>query len=148
MHPARYKISLRITHPSMDPEYISKQLSLKPFRKWKAGSQRTTPSGKRLTGTYKDTYCVFDLDEKIGDDLESTLGTLTRKFYAHKHFLKKVQSTGGNIEYFIGLFVNKNTGLVLDRRLMIQLTELGIDLSFDIYSDQTSTKKVARRTSS
>jgi hypothetical protein len=146
MYPARYKISLRITHPNMDPEDISGQLGLSPFRKWKAGSQRTTPTGKQLPGTYKETYCVFDLDEKSDGELESTLCTLTKQFRSLKHFFKKVRSTGGSIEYFIGLFVEKNTGIELDGNLMAQLVNLGIDLSFDIYELQHFQKKTVRRT--
>lgn len=146
MYPARYKISLRITHPSMDPDDISGQLGLSPFRKWKAGSQRTTPTGKPLTGIYKETYCVFDLEEKSAGDLESTLYTLTKQFRSFEHFLKKVRSTGGSIEYFIGLFVKKNTGLVLESSLMAQLVNMGIDLSFDIYESQHFQKKTVRRT--
>ena len=130
----------------MDPADISRQLRLSPSRKWKAGTQRTTPTGKQLTGTYKETYCVFDLDEKSDGDLESTLLTLTKQFHSFEHFLKKVRSTGGSIEYFIGLFVKKNTGLELDSGLMAQLVNLGIDLSFDIYESQHFQKKIVRRT--
>lgn len=146
MNPSKYKIALRINHPNMDPEDISRQLRLSPSRKWKAGTPKTTPTGKQLTGTYKETYCVFDLDEKSGDDLESTLCTLTKQFRSFEHFLKKVRLTGGSIEYFIGLFVKKNTGLELSGSLMAQLVNLGIDLSFDIYESQHFPKKTVRRT--
>lgn len=95
---------------------------------------------------YEETHCVFDLDEKSRGGLESTLRALTTKLLSSEHFLKKIRSTGGNIEYFIGLFVKKNTGLVLDTSLMAQLVNLGIDLSFDIYESQHLQKKTARRT--
>lgn len=146
MYPAKYKIALRITHPCMDPDDISKQLRLKSSRKWKAGSQRTTPAGKRLTGTNKETYCVFDLDTKARGDLPSTLNTRIKKLLAFMPLFQKIRSTGGTIEFFVGLFIKINTGMVLDRSLMAQLVDLGIDLSLDIYEAQPSTKEAARRT--
>lgn len=148
MDSPKYKVALRVTHPSMDPDDISKRLGLNPSRKWKAGSRRTTPAGRQLTGINKETYCVFDLDEKSGDDLESTLCTLTKQFRSFESFLKKIRATGGSIEYFIGLFVKRNTGVALDGSLMAQLANLGIDLSFDIYESQHFPKKTARRTTS
>lgn len=129
----------------MDPEDISGQLDLSPSRKWKAGSQRSTPAGEQLAGTNKETYCVFDLDEKVGSDLELTLCALTTKFRNFEKFFKKVRSTGGTIEFFVGLFVKVNTGIVLDRGLMAQLTKLGIDLSFDIYESHRPRKVAARQ---
>jgi hypothetical protein len=127
----------------MDPDDISTQLRLRPSRKWKAGSRRTTPTGKQLAGTNNETYCVFDLDAKTRDNLYSTLCTGVKKLLAFKPVLQEIRSTGGTIEFFVGLFVKINTGIVLDRSLMAQLTELGIDLSLDIYSERQSTKKVA-----
>ncbi|TKB68028.1 MAG: DUF4279 domain-containing protein [Nitrospira sp.] len=146
MYPARFEISLRITHPSMDPEDISTQLRLKASTKWKAGLRRTTPVGTLLAGTNDATFCVFELDAKTRGHLDTTLNTLTKKLFRFKHFFQKIRSTGGSIEYFIGLFVNRNTGIILDRSLMAQLVNLGIDLSLDIYASQPTQKKAARRT--
>lgn len=143
MNPARYKIALRISHPNMDPEDISTQLHLSPSRKWKAGTPRTTPAGKRLAGTNRETYCVFDLDEQTSGDLVETLSAFTKKLLAFKPFLHKIQSTGGGIEYFVGLFVKKNAGITIDKSLMVQLLDLGIELSLDIY-DLPNPKKVTR----
>jgi hypothetical protein len=145
MYPARYKIALRITHPNMDPEDISTKLGLNPFRKWKAGTQRTTPAGKKLSGIYKETYCVFDLGDKTGRDLVETLSSLTKKLVAFKPLLQNIRSTGGSIEYSIGLFVKSNTGVVIDQRIMIQLVDLGIDLLFDIYESEDTPGKATRR---
>jgi hypothetical protein len=146
MYPARFVISLRITHPSMDPEDISTQLHLKASIKRKVGLRRTTPAGTLLAGTNDATFCVFELDAKTRGHLDTSLNALTKKLFRLKPFLQKIRSTGGSIEYFIGLFVKKNTGIMLGKSLMTQLVDLGIDLSLDIYASQQIQKKAARRT--
>ena len=121
MYPARYKISLRITHPTMDPEDISTQLGLRACVSQKVGSRRTTPAGTLLSGTRDATFCVFELEVSTAmrGDLESALNMWTKKLFASKSFFQNIRSTGGTSEYFIGVFMEKgNTGVVFEDRLV------------------------------
>jgi hypothetical protein len=149
MYPAKYKITLRITHPSMDAEDIAIQLGLQASRRWSAGSRRTTPTGTLLSGVNDVTFCMFELEvpmEMIGD-LGSALSLWTKKLFAAKSFFDHIRSTGGTIEYFIGVFMEKgNTGVVMEVSLMNQLVELGIGLSLDIYESQHVEQEATRRT--
>jgi Domain of unknown function (DUF4279) len=52
----RYAISLRVTHPSLDPAEITSALQLTPSRTWRAGEPRTTPKGTPLQGVYSNTF--------------------------------------------------------------------------------------------
>ena len=56
-----------------------------------------------------------------------------QNFYSHKKFFEKIRETGGSIEYFIGLYFDKNGGEIFDCSLLSQLSELKIDLSLDFY---------------
>ena len=44
----KFKIDLRIWHPNLAPELISKKLHLMPDTYWKSGDTRKTPTGSSL----------------------------------------------------------------------------------------------------
>ena len=52
----RYRISLRLRHPSADPADFTAALGLSPFRCWRAGEARATPKGTPLDGQWPDTF--------------------------------------------------------------------------------------------
>jgi hypothetical protein len=142
----RYSISLRLTHPSIDPAAISKALKLKPSRSWRAGDVRTTPTGSPLKGMWRETYWTSGnlLRGKWprGKDLRDAIDELVRQFRARKNFFHKVRDEGGRIEFFIGWFFLGNSGDVLDCDLLARLAELRIDLSFDIYPPDQPQKSI------
>jgi hypothetical protein len=56
MYPFHYKVSLRFSHPKMDPHEITTALGLSPKRSWMVGEPKTTPTGQRLKGINRKTY--------------------------------------------------------------------------------------------
>ena len=56
MHPYTYKVSLRIFHPTIDPQVITDTLSLQPSTIHKVGERRATPTGTLLDGHYDQSY--------------------------------------------------------------------------------------------
>src|SRR5690606_8846790 len=48
--PYRFKVSLRLVHPSADLSHCSREFGLEPSRQWRAGDARTTPRGRPLEG--------------------------------------------------------------------------------------------------
>jgi uncharacterized protein DUF4279 len=135
MNPFEYKVSLRLQHPSMNPDEISAALSLKPKQKWKAGEQRKTPTGIPLEGNREESYWCCDMDHPNGVELSEFLETLTKKLKEKKEFLAKIRSTGGSTEFFIGWFSRRNSGDIFDWKLLKTLAELQINLSFDVYGE-------------
>lgn len=141
MNPYEYKVSLRITHPTMDPHIITGTLGKEPFRSWQAGSPRKTPKGDPLEGVYKETYWSARLtkNESISSEevpLESFLLEETNLFKNHSSFLGNIKDSGGKIEYFIGVFGNSNMGCEFNTELLTSINNLGIELSLDIYSSE------------
>lgn len=134
MNPFRYSISLRLRHPSMDPEKISTALGETPRFSWKAGERRRTPTGQSLEGLNDTTYwCSQSIDGK-GFDLASTIGLNLESLESHRSFLTGFCSTGGEVEYFIGWYTDgRNTGETFNSDLLKRLADLGIDLAFDVY---------------
>ena len=143
MYPYGLKFSLQVTHPSIDPEMICSELGLDPEVSWKAGARRKNPKGKLLTGNRKETYCCFDLHlpNKNTEEFENAIKYWNRKFAKHKIFLNRIRSEGGTVDYFVGLFVDRNSGVTLDHSLLFELVNLGIGVSFDVYGSELSRRK-------
>lgn len=65
--PYRFKISLRLVHPSADLSPCSKEFGLEPSRVWKVGEARTTPRGTPLEGLRSESYWTTPLDASAHD---------------------------------------------------------------------------------
>jgi hypothetical protein len=136
MADARFTISLRLRHPSMDPRDMSAAIGAEPHRQWKAGDRRVHPSGTLLEGHRDATYwCLGFPDEKessLADALERHVARLRNC----KQFLDDFHASGGSAEFFIGWFVERNSGDVLEWSLLRELADLHISLSFDVYGSE------------
>lgn len=133
MNPFKHTVSLRVEHPTVDPDQISAQLGIKPDTKWMAGSERVSPKGNLLDGKHEKSYwsCALESDDRVG--LADFLTTFTARLEAHKDFLRWIRSTGGRTEYFVGWFSNGNSGEIFSCDLLGKLSDLCIDLSLDVY---------------
>lgn len=141
MNPYEYKVSLRITHPSIDPQIITGTLGLKPTRSWQAGSPRQTPKGEKLEGNNKNSYWCASLNNGSAllseeTPLESYLLEKTTLLKEHSGFLGNIKESDGKIEYFIGIFGNKNLGCEFNSELLLSINNLGIELLLDIYPNE------------
>lgn len=138
MAPYSYAISLRISHPNMDPEEITRILSLTPVRMHKAGDPRQTPKGKQLEGVYKETYWYTQLvpegERSSGDELlEDFLFEVSEELQQFSNFFTRIRAEEGHIDLFIGTFGNRNYSYELPPKMLKAVGELGIALSFDVY---------------
>lgn len=138
MNPYTFSISLRITHPSFDPELATKQLGLEPSRSWKAGNPRTALNGNPLEGVYPESYWTARLlgEQPVPSedrDLESGLFDEATRLEAHIPFFERITSEGGRVELFIGIFGSRNFGFYVHRDLIQKISVLFIELAFDVY---------------
>lgn len=136
MNKYEYTISLRLRHPSMNPAEITAALGLGPFRCWRAGEPRSTPTGAPLEGRWPDTYWTSGRladGQWRGKALPSAVCALLDQIATHKDFFQQVRAEGGKVELFVGWYFDGNSGDILDFELMGRLAALKIDLSLDIY---------------
>jgi hypothetical protein len=136
MNPYRHTISLRIRHPRMAQEQISKALALPPKFAWTVGEPRKTPKGHPLDGVRAESYWSCPLSETKASEvqsLEQALGSTLRSLEPHAEFLGEVAQSGGSAELFIGLFGDRNLGLELPPATLASCGRLGLALSLDIY---------------
>ena len=137
MKPYRYGISLRVFHPTIDPDKISRELGLKPFRCWKAGEPRTTPIGTPLKGNWAESYwCSKQLIRGAlprGQTLPAAISKLLDRLEPYKTFFHRIRVGGGRVELDVGWYFPVRGGDVFDYALQARLAKLKIDLSLDIY---------------
>ena len=132
--PFRFKASLRLSHPSMDPNEISSSLGLTPQRAWRADQERSTPQGTPLQGVYEFTYWSTSIAESetssLTDELEPWIDYLSDR----ASFLEHFSESGGEIEFFVGWFTTEvSGGETFDWQFLKRLAQLKINLAFDVY---------------
>jgi hypothetical protein len=139
MNRYRYKISLRVRHPSMDPAEITHAVDLIPWRCWPAQEPRTTPLGKPLGGIWPHTYWTARVmeGEWPGKDLQVAIGEVVDWLELSRSFFEKVHSEGGTAEFFVGWFFEGQSGGVFDCGLLARMADLKINLSLDLYPPDT-----------
>jgi len=138
MYPYRYAVSLRIRHPQINPDDITDNLGINPSRAWMAGLPRLGIKGNKLNGINEETYWTADLhkeksikSKKIS--FEDYLSKQVKRLNKSEKYFRRIRKSGGQIEFFIGLFCDKNMGVELPSALLARMSKLGIDLSLDIY---------------
>jgi Domain of unknown function (DUF4279) len=138
MSPCRYRFSLRLRHPRMDPREISRALGSKPQFQWMAGEKRATPKGQPLDGVNASTYWCSEGIEREGLSLTEALSSHLSTLEDRRAFLREFVSTGGAIEYFVTWLTNGvNTGAIFDWQLLRRLSALQVDLDLDVYGDNS-----------
>jgi hypothetical protein len=130
-----FRISLRVFHPTMAADDILVVLRLEPAIVHSVGDPRVNPKGVRLEGVYDRTYVCFPLDAHRAATLEETLERVLEGPLAGTDDLTaKLVSSGGTVEFFIGLFCEGNSGIELDAGLLKRLAEKSLSLGFDIHA--------------
>jgi hypothetical protein len=143
MHPYEFSISLRLTHPTEDLASIYAKINTEPGfiprQIWKVGSQRRGQQGQELEGTYDKSYCYFDL---LTSPQKSTVESLSEAIEKNLELLEPFRSvlrehveSGGDSEFFVGLYIDSNSGETFYPDLMQKMAEFKIKLSIDIYPD-------------
>ncbi|MBD3817264.1 MAG: DUF4279 domain-containing protein [Halothiobacillus sp.] len=129
-----FSVSLRIWHPTLSTDDVVKQICMKPEVAHSVGEQRTSPSGEILEGLYRRTYCCFELTRKAAGVFTDALPSLLQTIKKHKNFLETLVLDGGRSELFVGVFAEGATGFTLEPPVMMELSELSLELSVDIYN--------------
>lgn len=138
-----YDISLRFFHPSIDPAVITAALCLKPSWAWRAGEPRLNRKGEPLRdsngtplkGVRRESYWVASISkgESVEKHLRAAISEALDQLLPHRDFLHRIRLEGGRSEFFIGWYLQSNSGDVFDCDLLAILADMKVDLHLDIY---------------
>ena len=134
--PQRTALSLRIGHPMRDLSSLCAALGLVPTHIWKKGDERKTPRGRKLGGTRDSSYCTIRFGETSRQRLPEKIQAALSLLKPHRELLRELSSTGGEVSFFVGWFLEDNTGSYFDWKILDELVDLRIGLELDIYVPQ------------
>ncbi|MHB1232665.1 MAG: hypothetical protein ACYCZQ_08825 [Burkholderiales bacterium] len=148
MNSYEYRVSLRITHPTISPELITQTLNIEPFRKWTVGEPRSNPKGQSLPGINKESFWGANLHKpkNLNSEnivLEEFLVAANKRLSSHAEFFAQLVREGGYVEYFVGWLGSSNFGATFEPSLMEGTAKLNIAIGLDIYPDESSNETAA-----
>jgi hypothetical protein len=132
-----FTVSLRIRHPSMDPQEITRTLNLEPQHVWKAGGRRCSPTGESLEGTYRESYWMALLTDgpqasSETASVESVLMKALVQLRRTQDFFSQVKADGGAAEFSVSIFGRESFALELSSELISGLGRLGLAIAMDV----------------
>lgn len=129
----KISLSLRLRHSTLDVGKISRQFGLNPSREWRAGDPNVSPTGRPLGGFSPSSYSTASIDIAAASGLADALANSVARLELHKVELAEFLHAGGSAAIFIGWFLDRNEGEILEATLLGRLSQLGVSLEFDVY---------------
>ena len=127
------EFTLRIWHPNLDPEAVTKALGISPSVAYKAGSPRTLPSGVAASSYHRESLWAYDVPLSPNSSLAEAIEAVTALLSPQLQGLHQLQDQGARVEYFVGLFVDAARVEVLEARQIEKLAELRFEVVLNIY---------------
>ncbi|HTJ63909.1 MAG TPA: DUF4279 domain-containing protein [Alphaproteobacteria bacterium] len=134
-----YYLDLRIWHPSISPDEITRELGIQPKYAWQAGQRRKTPKGTLLDGVYRESYWSTDPfgDGEISSsayEAEDRATELLDILEPRRDVLLRLKSEGARIFLQISPYSNRMYGFEFSPDFLARCAGLGITLAFEIHS--------------
>ena len=128
-----FTVMLRIRHPNIDPDDITRKLGLVPQHSWRAGEARRTAQGAPLEGAYRESFWTAELQEletglKGVREIEGVLMAAVVLLRRSQAFLSKLHADGGTVELSVEVIGNRDSSLTLSPQLLSLLAKTGVAL--------------------
>ncbi|MDR2871761.1 MAG: DUF4279 domain-containing protein [Xanthomonadaceae bacterium] len=135
--PYQYRVSLRITHPSVDLSRFDSLLGIESQWGWRVGDFKETPSGVPSKERHSSSYWCAELTLSYTSTEEATLEDFLQEWLdrltPHQELLAQISEEGGGTELFIGLFLENAAAFSLSPILLAQFALLRMALDVGIY---------------
>jgi hypothetical protein len=133
-------LDLRIWHPELDPDLVTKTLGLRANIAWRSGDPRRTPKGTDLGGTRTGGYWAcnpfsYGWRDSADSQVEDGLAELVTFLEPHRDFLLGINQ-GGRVRVWISTHSNRNFALELSPSLLTRIASLDITLVHDVFQGQ------------
>ncbi|HUO95396.1 MAG TPA: DUF4279 domain-containing protein [Steroidobacteraceae bacterium] len=138
-----YTAFLRVRHPSIDPDEITRELGLEPAHAWAAGSPRAAEPAR---GAHPDSYWFAPLavpawapESRLAEwpgsqtlPLESFLLAQVRLLTPHKSFFARINTEGGSCELAVTLGMQGRLVVELPASLVRSLAALDLSVTLEV----------------
>jgi hypothetical protein len=99
-------------------------------RAWSVGEPRSTPKGRVLPGTNKETYCVFSV-KVDSTDVSGGLDDVVGGLEIQRGVLLDLAQTGGRCEVFVSWEASSNVGDLFSYQFLERLIALKLSLAVE-----------------
>jgi hypothetical protein len=132
--PYRYRLSLRIWHPTDDPAEYTREFGLTPEFVHETGKMRFRPNGEPLR-IARESYWSHQFEPSSEpEDVDVLAFRVAEGLSVHSELLNRIVATGGQVDFSIAVFMKQSNVVVLiDPALQAACSKLGIRLAMDIY---------------
>jgi hypothetical protein len=149
MTPNDFSIALRIRHPSIDPQEVTRRLGIDPQHAWRAGEPRPVDDDDAGSALHRETYWVGLLppplngpspwSQRVEESLRLSAALPQASLYftllnmkRSAGFWREFSDQGGTVECLIQVHKAERFRLDLSQALLLALVELRITLSIDV----------------
>jgi hypothetical protein len=143
-----YTVSLRIRHPSIDPEELTEKLGFAPHYSWRAGDPKRDASGEPGEGTYRETYWFGRLPSmSLGTIADTPLGAIPDlplegaimlallRLQRADEFWSALVASGGTARVIVEIYGGRDLTLDLSPPTLAMLARLGLAISVDVHTE-------------
>lgn len=119
----------------MDPDTITKQLSLAPSRCWQAGKERYDLKGNKLSGTWPETkwWHAWKVNGNLGISFFEKTTLIIDDLYPNRDFFCKINQDQGKTLLIIDLPGSSNQGSELPFSSIKKLAEMKINMGIEVF---------------
>ena len=133
-----FTVSLRIRHPTIDPDTVTAMLAIEPQHTWRAGQPRCDPGGAELAGAHRDSYWMGRLMEEpqlssAGVSVERVLLKTLNHLRRAQSFLEQLSAEGGVAELHVSLYARDDFRLELPSEALVLLGRLHLAVALDVH---------------
>lgn len=136
--PFRYRVSLRVTHPSWSHYKLADHVGLSPKYAWSVGDAHPFRSPDTPPKIRRHSYCSFEIGHGDDGELTSLLEQTLNEFANRDTKLRAIQMSGGDVSFYVFWCPNGDTGETFDVALLRRMSSMGIGLDINVYDDRRS----------
>lgn len=133
----RYHVSLRITHPTLEPDLITERLRLQPSGVERKGEPKRQ---SRFAVSKPDPNAVYECSEwfrlypPVGDgSLDACLGAAIATLSQHEEFLRSIHNSEGKVHLHVVTYPDSQLETPFDLEKITELRRLGFGFGIDFY---------------
>lgn len=135
-----YSVSIRIRHPSIDPQKLTTMLGFAPQYSWRAGDRKPEGSGESGSATYRETYWLGRVPsvaaEAIPDlPLENAIMFALLHIQRVDAFWTELIASGGSARIIVEVFGGRDLTLDLSPGTLSMLARFGVAISVDVHTE-------------
>ena len=125
----RFRIGMRVTHPTLDLAPVLAPLGIIPMHSKVAGAARVGVKGQSLPGTYRLSFWNWSGDR----DFAAAAVRLADTLAPHRELFRTLEGSGGSVAISLALIGSNNIGATLSVRDTARLADLRIDLDIEVF---------------